>query len=141
MKTPDKIKKGLEHCIFGPCGRECPYFIKIDLPFGDEQGCDDSLLPDTLAYIIDLESNDSQVKKALSDNGFSSLEAFLQAYNQVKAERDAAISDMGTLAEHQLNPCDICKHLEPCDKPCERALQMEECFEWRGVCESNGGTP
>jgi hypothetical protein len=111
------------------------------LPFGDEQGCDDSLLPDTLAYIIDLESNDSQVKKALSDNGFSSLEAFLQAYNQVKAERDAAISDMGTLAEHRLNPCDVCKHLEPCDKPCERALQMDECFEWRGVCESNGGTP
>lgn len=60
---------------------------------------------------------------------------------KIAKERDAAISDMGTLAEHRLNPCDVCKHLEPCDKPCERALQMDECFEWRGVCESNGGTP
>lgn len=56
MKTLDEIKKGLEHCAVGNCGCECPYFTQIDLPFGDEQGCDDSLLPDALAYIQQLET-------------------------------------------------------------------------------------
>lgn len=104
MKTPDEIKKGLEHCSCGnPCV-ECLYDGR-NFPL-----CIIRMLKDALAYI-----------------------------QQLEAERDAAISDMGTLAEQPLNPCAVCKHLEPRDKPCERALQMDECFEWRGVCEENGG--
>lgn len=136
MKTPEEIKKGLEY-LSSKC------FVKmVDMwKEGIAYDCAEDAAADALAYTQQLESNDSQVKKALSDNGFASLEAFLQAYNQVKKERDAAISDIGTLAEQQLNPCDVCKHLEPCDKPCERALQMDECFEWRGLCEENSVTP
>lgn len=140
MKTPDEIKNGLEHCTVGRCGEECPYFTEIDLPFGHEQGCDDSLLPDTLAYIIDLEANDSQVKKALSDNGFASLEAFLQAYNQVKKERDAAVADLykmcGECACDTLC-CNYCKYQED-DLQCHHDCKMytkEWDWQWRGVQE------
>ena len=134
-KTLEQIKKGLEHCAVGRCGEECPYFTEIDLPFGHEQGCDDGLLPDALAYIQQLESNDSQVKKALSDNGFASLEAFLQAYNQVKAERDAAIKDIP-------RACAYCKHyvhkkthLCRSKYPCAHVSGVNTRWEWRGVQE------
>jgi hypothetical protein len=113
-KTPDKIKKELSNCTDKTDCGWCPNLHICELE------------ADALAYIQQLEADKAQL---------------LEKIKQLELERDAAISDMGTLAEHQLNPCDICKHLEPCDKPCERALQMDECFEWRGVCESNGGTP
>lgn len=49
------------------------------------EGCH-KIAAKALAYIQQLESNDSQVQKALQDNGFGSLEELLQAYIQVKRE-------------------------------------------------------
>lgn len=87
MKTPDKIKKWLEYCVciddLDTC-QECPYYGVY--PKGT---CIYTALKNYVAYVRHLESSNAQVKKALSDNGFASLEAFLQSYNQVKAERDA----------------------------------------------------
>ena len=103
-------------------------------------------MADALAYIKQLESNDSQVKKTLSDNGFASLEAFLQAYNQVKKERDAAVADLKEACAGCSNDtlcCNYCKHQED-DLQCHHDCKMytkEWDWQWRGVCESNGGTP
>ena len=139
MKTPDEIKRAMEGChTFDRCSG-CPYDSR-----SVTIGCKRRRNADALAYIKQLESNDSQVKKALSDNGFESLEAFLQAYNQVKAERDAAIRDVN------LYPCFSCNNNQSrtlcndCLRNRSNALDvagkfLPDNYEWRGVCEENKG--
>lgn len=68
MKTPEEIKRGLLACT------------ELVMP-ADVQH---AVMVGALAYIQQLESNYSQVKKALQDNGFQTLEELLQAYSQVK---------------------------------------------------------
>lgn len=51
MKTPEKIKKGLEACVAGECngkGHKCPY--------RDEGECTSTLAKGALAYIQQLEA-------------------------------------------------------------------------------------
>lgn len=138
-KSPEEIKKGLECCSKTDKCPECPYI--------GEDYCAMKKDVDALAYIQRLEANDSQVKKALQDNGFDSLEELLQAYSQVKAERDAAVSE---LPQH----CWNCKYHR--DKPieetddCGRTIHIycdaDCCFpdensswEWRGLPEPPKG--
>ena len=131
--------KGLECCtnLSRSCV-ECPYKM-IRYP-----KCREELMQDSRDFVRRLKDAVDQFEMvapspgAVEDMARENTE-LLQKIKQLELERDAAISDMGTLAEHRLNPCDVCKHLEPCDKPCERALKMDECFEWRGVCDENGG--
>lgn len=132
MKTPDEIKKSLEPCKSAD-PEVCPYCDLCTACENDQ---------DALAYIKQLESNDSQVKKALSDNGFASLEAFLQAYNQVRAERDAMIESL-----RKSKACCVCanrntripnKNAYDITAKCIRCVCGESHFEWRGVCEENG---
>lgn len=163
MKTPEEIKKGLECCSKTDKCPECPYY--------GEDWCSTKKNVDALAYIQRLEirngaieksldevfvlndkqasiirslnSNNSQVRKALQDNGFRTLEELLQAYSQVKRERDAAVSE---LPHH----CWNCKYHR--DEPIEeiddygRTIHIycdaDCCFpdensswEWRGVQE------
>ena len=134
MKTPDEIKKGLECCgVRGKC-HSCPY----ESPRTAD--CVGQLLTDAFAYIQQLESNDSQVKKALSDNGFASLEAFLQAYNQVKKERDAAVADLKEMCARCSDDtlgCNYCKYQEDglqCHHDC-KMYTKEWDWQWRGVQE------
>lgn len=69
MKTPDEIKMGLETCYGNGSCDECPYHLVVEGSFGcDEMGCDDSLMPDALAYI-----------------------------QQLEAEREAAVKDLGIM--------------------------------------------
>ena len=157
MRTPEEIKKGLQYCVpryangrlWIHCKEECPYTV-------EREGCRGVLSMDTQTYIQQLESNDSQVKKALSDNGFSSLEAFLQAYNQVKAERDALLHDLWE-AEKTDCDCSHCRHYarleneKLCEESdfmcpvCEKECRCKTCtedlnhYEWRGVCAENDG--
>lgn len=136
-KTPEEIKKGLETCI-GECTGNKPH-----CPYHEcGNGCMDTMNKNSLAYIQQLELNDSQVKKALSDNGFASLEAFLQAYNQVKKERDAAVADLykmcGECACDTLC-CNYCKYQEDglqCHHDC-KMYTKEWDWQWRGVREEN----
>ena len=136
MKKPEEIKKGLECCCGGVRCEQCPYQPECDLPFGD------SVNADALALIQQLEVKDSQVKKALQDNGFSTLDEFLQAYSQLKRERDAAVSELP-------HNCWNCKyHLnEPIEetddygRTIHRYCDADVCYpdeensswEWRGV--------
>lgn len=57
MKTPEEIKLGLECCSStANCADGCPYHVTVEGSLGcDEMGCDDSLLPDALALIQQLE--------------------------------------------------------------------------------------
>lgn len=96
------------------------------------EGCH-KIAAKALAYIQQLESNDSQVQKALKDNGFQTLEELLKAYSQVKRERDAAVSDIK-------KSCVTCRYYEvthngydcnykgACDN-------IYSAWEWRGVPE------
>ena len=133
MKTPEKIKLGLRLCTLQTADcKGCPYLHEGSL-------CRERLATDLMGYTCEIESTVSQVKKALSDNGFLSLQAFLQSYNQVKAERDAAIKDIP-------RACGYCKHyvhskthLCRSKKPCANISGINTAWEWRGVREENSG--
>ena len=125
-KSPEEIKnfetkKELAYVAFGKVSYE---------------GCH-KIAAKALAYIQQLESNDSQVQKALQDNGFQTLEELLQAFSQVKRERDAAIRDCARF------PCYTCKERENGDfcPQCRTTGTFRILHEWRGPCEENGGLP
>lgn len=147
MKTPEETKKGLECCVFDDVENRYPNCSGC--PYENHTNCENRLRSDSLAYIQQLESSYSQVKKALSDNGFASLEAFLQAYNQVKAERDAAIEELERVLEKVENAADFIDEeiYYDLDYGTYRNLRdvvddiaiWENEDKWRGVCEENGG--
>lgn len=160
-KTPEEIKKGLELCVNAnscnyPCD-ECPYEK-------EEEGCK-SMMEDAFALIQQLEirngaieksldevfvlndkqasiirslnSNNSQARKALQDNGFGSLEELLQAFSQVKRERDAAVKILTDIVHitEWFGDIDICA---ACKKDnCKECRWCNEGFEWRGVPEGD----
>lgn len=130
MKTPEEIKKGLE-CMANAD-------IECDVcPYRDDSYlfCSTGIVKDAIACIEQLEANDSQVKKALQDNGFGSLEELLQAYSQVKRERDAAVNDLKSVQGGQR--CERCKNYggtEFIDAVCIECINGS-IWEWRGVQE------
>lgn len=135
-KTPEEIKKGLSepelfcsHCQHSGephgCNRQngtCQAFDNAD---------------NALDYIQQLEANDSQVKKALRDNGFQTLEALLQAYSQVKRERDALENDLYSVVNDYVTPCFCCKIFDSSTTVCDH--EGVDCFIWRGVQEQPEG--
>jgi hypothetical protein len=64
----------------------------------------------------------------------------LQKIKQLEQERDAAIKDIP-------RACGYCKHyvhskmLCRSKYPCAHVSGVNTRWEWRGVCEGNGGTP
>ena len=93
---------------------------------------------DALSLIQQLEANDSQVKKALQDNGFRTLDEFLQAFSQVKRERDALFYEAKNL-------CGSCENtfVHVSDEPCLSCINgygEKNNWKWRGLCKENGGT-
>lgn len=118
MKTPEEIKKGLEACAYGNCAG-CPYQVMVDMPFGDEMGCNDDLLPDTLAYIQQLERD--------------------------RAELLQIIIDVEANCEYCLNARKYEEYCEACDGFCKRC-EAQECkckdchrgshFEWHSKGEN-----
>lgn len=81
MKKPDEIKKGLECCIDY---QSCTEYGEPKCPYNDATKCMEALLTDNLAYIQQLESNASQVSKALCDKENATLEEMLEAVSQLK---------------------------------------------------------
>lgn len=78
-----------------------------------------------------LQSSMDQVQKALQDNGFQTFEELLQAYSQVKRERDAAVEDLR--AGHR---CFVCKLFFHNGGRCSGGRYCVPLnFEWRGVQE------
>jgi len=122
-KSPEEIKKGLELCVNAnsfnyPCD-ECPY-VK------EEDGCNSMMVEDALAYIQQLEqialhwqSSMNQVQKALQDNGFGSLEEFLQAFSQVKADNAKKDETIQMLQDGNASLMDMI------DEGCEKTVRLE----------------
>lgn len=54
----------------------------------------------------------------------------------VKRERDALKRDLYMRVNGEVTTCYICKFLE---ENCDREVEMDECFVWRGLCKENGG--
>lgn len=83
---------------------------------------------DSLAERIrQLEANNSQVKKALRDNGFRTLAALISAYHQVKAERDAAVECLKEAARTS-GDCSYCSHIAEHEKDCiENDCECGKC--------------
>lgn len=133
MKTPEEIKKWIVCCLAerDACD-ECPYI---------HESCHEQPLNDALTYIRQLESNYSQVSKALCGKENATLEEILLAVSQVKAElaavkreRDALYCDLSTRAD----ACDVCKHGCLYKYDCEELFGGDGCsFEWQGVCKEN----
>lgn len=116
MKTPEEIKRGLEHCAEIGC-KGCPY----------EEDCkmfDGFSIPaeDAYFYIQQLEQDNAQKDERI---------------RQLEREREALIK----VAHGQ---CRACKHklsFSPYDEPCCKCRNIwpghgfESRWEWRGVEE------
>lgn len=115
MKTPDKIKKGLECCS---TKKPCP-----SCPMWDECKEAASLKPlwdNALAYIQQLEAANAEL---------------LTRCERLERERDAAVADMTTVIYNGAEiVCQFCKHRSDhkCAQICGFAFKG---FEWRGVKE------
>lgn len=110
MKTPDKIKKGLECCGKGTaCRGRCPYYG----PKFDINSCTGKLSRDALALINKLEADN--IAKAI-------------VLEQLERERDAAIEQLKEF------DCATCKHcnLEHIASICCKCKDAGN-WEWSGV--------
>lgn len=109
MKTAGEIKTALGMCR---CGAECNF-----CPYTFSECSKNQLEKDALQYIAQLEAE---------------LET-------VKRERDALLK---YLTDSHFVPCDICKHQPESGDimACDRVRKVNgPCFEWRGLCDANGG--
>ena len=68
------------------------------------------------------------------------IEELTAELEQVKRERDAAVRDL-----REQNACAHCKHYQPgnlaanCEHECMFISGSKTGWQWRGVCEENGG--
>jgi hypothetical protein len=113
MKTPDEIKKGLK-CHGGKdvrCG-ECYYRIS---------SCRLETAQDALSLIQQLEAEKDEL---------------LEKVKQLERERDALFEALRT----NRNLCSSCKHKPGYGYGCTSVAKADgSCWEWRGLCEENGG--
>lgn len=108
---------------------QCPNFI-----FEDVQAYIQMLVAQNAELVrknYKLQSSMGQVAKELKDNGFQTLEELLQAYNQVKMERDAAVEDI-----RRGSRCAACKQFFHNGGRCSGGSYCVPMkFEWRGLPE------
>lgn len=64
------------------------------------------------------------------------LKAELETVNR---ERDALKRDLYMRVNGEVRTCHICEFLDPRFESCDREVEMEKCFVWRGLCAENGG--
>ena len=136
MRSPDKIKKGLECC---QDYQSCTKYDETQCPYYDVKGCVDTLLADALAYIQQLESDKQQLEGMLThmnqlrDAAAGRALQMEERVHQLEAERDAAIRDMTGIVQEYGEPyCDYCgADFKPnCKGKC---WTHNEGFKWRGV--------
>lgn len=128
MKTPEKIKKGIECCQTMVRCSMCTY---NDIGCNAVE-CQKELFGDSLVLINKLESREKKLK--------SKIAKLEQRLEQAERERDAAVRDIGEASYFQ---CSVCKHGDwpNCKKGLNNVVEDEVCkcelFEWRGVCPEN----
>lgn len=133
MKSPEEIKKGLEHCVKLTVCSDCPY--------SECRNCDDELFMDALAYIQQIEARiNVLIPQAVL------FEEAIAAGEKYKRERDAAVEQLKEVDRIDLFSCSHCKNeensvcefvdCENCDKdcPCATCVDMSN-WKWRGAQE------
>lgn len=127
-KTPDEIKKGLETCSTKDAECEnCPYY---------DEKCTYGITSDSFAYIQQLEAENAEL---------------VQKMQQLEKERDVLLHiahDCGEICDEckhgtAINEClcmesDYFCHLCKADCKCNKCIRGS-LFEWRGLCDENGG--
>ena len=120
MKTPEEIKRGLEHCAsYNPC-------IQCDYDARDWPRCVTRLHGDAIAYIQQLEQDNAQKDERI---------------RKLEREKGAMLRDMKAWPA-----CDACKHRKllcarnPCSECREAGNGKTVMWEWRGVEEDNHAT-
>lgn len=125
-KSPDEIKKGLEACNGRyPCD-ECPY---RKTPKGKD--CKTERNMDAIALIQQLQAENAQQARCI-ENMTDKLNAMNDEVAKLQAERDAAVNDM-----YAECACDVCKHNDRNETICPRGIEVDNCFEWRGVTKED----
>ena len=126
-RTPDEIKRGLEHCINGTSCRGCPYCEECAIA----SDCN-PMHKDLQEYVQQLEE--------FADKKI--VELFGKA-EQLEAERDAALADFKLYRERNIKgecgvyACDLCKiggkYEEWEELKCPKGCMGIEHWQWRGV--------
>lgn len=57
----------------------------------------------------------------------------------VKRQRDALLRDLYFECYDSPHACYVCKYGQNGVAQCQRDLDEDDCFVWRGVCAENGG--
>lgn len=139
MESPDRIKKGLVCCSEDGC-KGCPYENDCDTADGFSV-----IAFDALAYIQQLERENKKLKSAnivlnakaaLTDEAIEAGAKAQKELEQVKRERDAAVSDLEMVYHEGI--CKVCANYGRDEAYNERRclLAWDECrFEWRGVSD------
>lgn len=133
-KTPDEIKRGLEHCISGTSCRGCPYCEECAIA----SDCN-PMQKDLQEYIRQLEADKQQLEGMLThmnqlrDAAARRALQMEERVHQLEAERDALLK---YITDSSWAACDICEY----GKDGASAMNCKHiwengvpCFEWRGV--------
>lgn len=111
MKTPEEIKRGMEHCAEIGC-KDCPYEEDCKMFDGFTIPAEDAYL-----YIQQLEQDNAQKDERI---------------RQLEREKEALIN----IAKRSDSACLHCKHFcYVCTRPSKEIRLNGDCFEWRGVEE------
>ena len=145
MKTPEKIKKGLEACgvIDGDC-ENCPYDDGLQLL------CVDRLRKDALAYIQQLEAGIDHAEKVARECARSiteNLDKLQSRLAKAERERDAAVNDLEAVDEkHEVLKemiDDVVFNHEPYAlyldfrNAADAMIEHDHADIWRGPCPEN----
>lgn len=117
--TPEKIKKGLEHCISGTSCCGCPY-------------CEEcAIASDCNPMQKDLQEYIQQLEEFVNRK----IVELFEKIEQLQAERDAAVADLKVV-----DVCTVCKHdgTRADVEPCSWCSSIHTAFEWRGVTKEDG---
>lgn len=109
MKSPDDVKKGLEHCINGTSCRGCPYCEECAIA----SDCN-PMHKDLQEYIKQLQDETAEQAERIK---------------QLETERDAAVNFLRSMG------CDTCMYddYDGSEPPCINCTAKRDYWMWRGV--------
>lgn len=120
MKTPEKIKRGLEACIGGGCDSK-----RIQCPYRKENDCTTAVVMDALALIQQLEAELEKTQAQLT----AALKDLKDADHRYECEHCANYSELPEeKCDEAGGDCEFCNE----DCPCRTCVDNSN-WAWRGV--------
>lgn len=145
-KTIEEIKARIDFCRNAKTAVDC-----MSCPYDEDDACGSEFMFDSFDYMQYLETELAEARKDVDMLG-EQVAALDDAYNAMKRERDAAVSDM---RDATLCGCHVCKHYYRPDAnvriyACRKFGEFGKfdhikddgsmfcgAFEWRGVKEGS----